>query len=128
MRIFMSQKRFRLLAPFTGSTVTSASQPVVFADVEVARLWHYMRVTCGHNFESYPFKRLESREFVDMDYGKMSCDIQWLCPRSPWQVQQLWSREFKAWLRTEHERMHWQSWKWHPDWEVSITAVLCCAV
>lgn len=118
LRIFLSAKRFRLLPPFTGSTVTDATQPPLFTASETARLWSYIRNTLRYNLESMPLATLESSKMMRLDYDGMATAIEWLFPRSAWQIEQLWTREYVAWLGTERQRMNWQLWDWHPDWEV----------
>lgn len=124
MRIFLARKRFRLLAPFQGSTVVDPKLQPDFSPSEIRKLWQYMRVTRGLALESYPFKKLRSNELLAIDYEPLRTEIEWLFPRSAWQISQLWRREYVAWLATESERMNWHSWSWHPDWEVC--GIYCC--
>jgi hypothetical protein len=123
LRIFLSAKRFRLLAPFTGSTVRDASTPPLFTANETTKLWSYVRDTLQLQLEAIPLRTLESGELLRLDYPSMTTAVLWLFPRSAWQIEQLWTREYTAWLATERHRMNWQLWDWHPDWEVCRSLV-----
>lgn len=121
VRLFMAAKRFRLLAPFKGSTVCDPGKPPIFSLEETRRLWAYVRGVRGWALEQYPMCRLESQEFLDIDYERVLRDVLWHFPRNVWQVRYLWTKEYTAWLKTERQRMNWTSWQWNMDWEVCCT-------